>query len=312
MDRMSISHPRASALGNAALGVTGVTWASAFPAIRVGLGGLSPWALGLARLLVASVALAALAAVRRTPVPPRALWPRVLLAGLVGQTLYQGFLMTGEVQVPAGTASILIATAPLFSVVAAAVLLREPARGSAPGMVVAFAGAALVGLSLGLGGGAGALVVLLAAACQGAYHVIVKPLAQQIGASGATVWSVWAGAVLGLPALPLLVTDVRTAPVGAVAAVVFLGLVPTALGYLTWSAAVAGTAIARSTAALFLVPVVAVLLAWWWLGERPSPLALAGGALAIAGVVLVRRRAAPVAPSADHLATTTRVPLREG
>src|SRR5215471_15980875 len=105
--------------GGLALGVTILTWASAFPAIRLGLDGYGPWALGLLRLSIASLVLAGVAAVVGIRRPLPAMWPRVLLAGLLGQTLYQGLLMTGERSVPAGTASILIATAPLFSVAAA-------------------------------------------------------------------------------------------------------------------------------------------------------------------------------------------------
>jgi drug/metabolite transporter (DMT)-like permease len=272
------------------LTTTVVTWASAFPLITVGLSGFSPVALGEARLLVASLALAGVAIVLRPAVPAVRLWPRVLLAGLLGQTLYQGLLMAGEVEVPAGTASILIATAPLFSVVAAVLLLGDTSRGSWTGMLVSFAGAALVGSSLGLGGGPFALLVLGAAACQGLYHVVVKPLAEAIGAFAATAWSVWAGALLAAPALPGLVGDLRTTTHAPVAAVVALGLFPSALGYLAWSVAVARVPIAQSTAALYLVPVVALLLSWLLLDEHPTTLALLGGALAVGGVFLVQRR----------------------
>jgi terminal-alkyne amino-acid exporter len=276
-------------LGSLALAVTVVTWASAFPAITTGLRGYGPSSLGLGRLLVAALALGVVAVVRPPGIPPRRLWWRVALAGFVGQTAYQWLLMTGEVRVPAGTASILIAIAPIFSVIGAAVLLGESARGRWLGMGVACTGAVLVGLSLGLGGGAAALLVLAAAACQGIYHVLVKPLAVELGAFPATIWTVWAGAALALPALPGLLRDAPVAGLSATAAAVYLGLVPTALGYVAWSAAVRRTPIAVSTVALYLVPVVAVLLAWWWLAERPAPLAVVGGALAIVGVVLTRR-----------------------
>lgn len=275
--------------GTIAAAVTVVAWAAAFPAIRAGLEGFSPWALGAARLAVASLALAAAAVVLRPARPPRRLWGRVVLAGLVGQALYQGLLMTGEVTVPAGTASILIATAPLFSVVAAALLLREPVRGVLRGMLVAFAGVALVGLSLGLGGGVAALVVLAAATCQGLYHVIVKPLAVELGAFSATAWSLWVGTVLCLPLLPLAGQQARSASPPALVALLVLGIVSSALGYATWSVALQHASIAQTTVALYLVPVVALLLAWLWLGERPTPLALAGGLLAVIGVVVVRR-----------------------
>lgn len=139
---------------------------------------------------------AVLAVFVRIKIPPRAAWPRVVLAGLLGQTLYQGLLMTGELTVAAGTASILIATAPLFSVVAAALLLGESMRSRWTGVVVAFVGTVLVGASLGLGASSAGLFVLAAALCQGLDHVVVKPLTETVGALSATGWSVWVGAAM--------------------------------------------------------------------------------------------------------------------
>jgi drug/metabolite transporter (DMT)-like permease len=184
---------------------------------------------------------------------------------------------------------LLIATAPIFSVTAASVLLGERVGARWAGMLVAFSGAVLVGLSLGGGGGWAALTVLAAAACQGLYLVIVKPLAQSLGALAATAWSLWVSTVLALPALPTLLSEIGAASPSATAAAAFLGLVPSAIGYLAWSVAVARTSVARSSAVLYLVPVVATALAWLWLGELPAPLAVVGGALAVLGVVLVRR-----------------------
>jgi drug/metabolite transporter (DMT)-like permease len=276
-------------LADGALAVTVVTWASAFPAIRVGLDGYGPWALGLLRLVIASACLVPVAlAVRLRPVPRR-LWLRVVAAGLLGQTLYQGLLMTGERTVPAGTASLLIATAPIFSVVGAAVLLHEPVGRRWSGMAVAFTGAALVAVSLGVGGGVAAAVVLAAALCQGAFHVVVKPLAESVGAVAATAWTTWAGMVLLLPATPALLAQAPSAGAGPTLSALYLGVVPSAIGFLTWTYAVARTSIARATVSLYLVPVVAVTLAWVWLGERPGALAVLGGGLAVLGVVLVRR-----------------------
>ena len=225
--------------GTAGLGLTVLTWAAAFPAIRTGLDGYRPWALGLLRLAVAAVALGVVALFRRPGTPSRHQWPRIVGCALVGQTLYQGLLMTGEVSVPAGTASVLIATAPIFSVLAAAVLLRERIGPRWKGFALAFAGAALAGGSLGVGGGAQALVVLAAALCQGVYHVGVKPLAEQMGALSATMWTVWAGALMSLVALPRFLTDAHRASGGSTAAAVLLGVVPSALGYLAWSDALA-------------------------------------------------------------------------
>ena len=283
------------------MAVTVATWAMAFPAIRVGLDGYAPWALGLLRLLIAAAALGVVAIFVRPRLPSRRQWARIAAAGLIGQTLYQGLLMTGEVSVAPGTASVLIATAPLFSIAAAAVLLRERIGRRWRGFVVAFAGAALVGVAHGASARVSALVVIAAALCQGLYHVLVKPLAEQLGGLSATMWTVWVGAALALPALPTLIADQRTASGGSFSAALFLGIVPSTIGYLAWSDAIGRISVARSTIALYLVPVVAIGVSWVWLADRPTAVALVGATLAIGGVVLARR--VPAAP-----ATTDEVP----
>ena len=275
--------------GEVGLAITVLTWATPFPAIRVGLESYSPWALALLRLGCAAVILGIVGAIVRPRLPSGLQWGRVMLAGLLGQTLYQGLLMMGEVSVPGGTASVLIATAPIFSVLTAAVVLRERIGRRWKGFLVAFGGAALVGASLGGGGGVAALIVLAAALCQGISHVVIKPLSEQIGALSATMWSMFAAVFLGLPALPTLISESRHASGGSSLAAVFMGVVASAIGYLVWSDALARTSVARSTVALYLVPIFAMGLSWAWLGERPTILAVIGGAIAIAGVVVVRR-----------------------
>ncbi len=280
--------------GDIALAVTVLTWATAFPGIRVGLTGYGPWQLGLLRLAVASTVLAVAAIWLRPARPPARLVVRVVVCALLGQTLYQGLLMAGEVSVPAGAASILIATAPVFSVIAAAWLLHEPVgRRKWAGMAIAFCGAALVAASGGLGGGRAAglsaLLVLGAALCQGLFHVAIKPLAEAVGTFAATAWVMWVGTVLGAFALPGLVHQMAAAPASATWSAVYLGVVPSAIGYFTWSFAVARTTIARSTVALYLVPVAALAVSWVWLGEGTAPVAVLGGCLAIVGVAVTRR-----------------------
>jgi drug/metabolite transporter (DMT)-like permease len=71
---------------------------------------------------------------------------------------------------------------------------------------------------------------------------------------------------------------------------VYLGAVPTALGFATWSFALRRTSAGRMASFNYLIPVVAILLGWAVLGETPPRLAAAGGALCIAGVYVALRR----------------------
>src|SRR5436190_19931 len=167
---------------------TVLLWASAFPAITVAVRGLGPAGLAVARLAVASAALALVApwlGVRR---PKLGDLPLIALCGLAGMTGYQLLLNAGERVVPAGTASLLVATAPVYaSLLAVAFLGERSSRRRWAGSAVALAGTALIAASHGLGFGASALIVLAAAVLQAIFHTAQKPaLAGVVLASGPT------------------------------------------------------------------------------------------------------------------------------
>jgi drug/metabolite transporter (DMT)-like permease len=108
-----------------ALGTTVVLWAAAFPAIRVGVDGLGVAGLSVLRLGIAAVALAIVAPLFKVRLPRRRDLLQIALCGASGMTAYQLLLNLGEVRVAAGTASLLISMAPVFSVLLAG--SRSPA-----------------------------------------------------------------------------------------------------------------------------------------------------------------------------------------
>ena len=71
---------------------------------------------------------------------------------------------------------------------------------------------------------------------------------------------------------------------------IYLGLFPTAVGFTAWAFALNRMSAGRLGSTTYLVPVVAVVMAWLVLGESPPALALVGGAIAIAGVAVARSR----------------------
>ena len=102
-----------------------------------------------------------------------------------------------------------------------------------------------------------------------------------------TTWAIWAGTLLLLPFAGGLVGEMLGAPIRDTLAVVFLGVGPAALAYVTWAIVLSRLPASRASSILFVVPVVAFLVGWVWLGEAPTLIDLVGGIFAMGGVALV-------------------------
>ena len=230
---------------------------------------------------------------RAPPLPRGRLLGAVALWGIAWFGLYNLALNSGERHLDAGTTALLVNVAPVVVAVLAGLLLGEgfPARLLA-GMAVAFSGVVLIAITSAAGGSdvSGVLLGLLAAVVYAGAAVAQKRLLARVDALTMTWIGAAAGTVALLPFLPELLGELPTVPASAVAGTVYLGVFPTAIAFATWGYALSRTTAGRLAAATYAVPPLVVLLSWLLLDEVPAPLALAGGALCLAGVVVATRR----------------------
>ena len=124
-----------------AAGLTVILWASAFAGIRAGLESYSPASVALLRYLVASVVLLVYAVYTKLPLPDRKDLPQIALIGFLGFSAYNVALNAGEVAVSAGTASFIVASAPIFMALFAVFFLGEKLSPQGwLGITISFAG----------------------------------------------------------------------------------------------------------------------------------------------------------------------------
>ena len=272
------------------------------PAGVPGPDGYGPGEVALLRFGTASLVLAAYAIVTRMRLPAARDLPRILLAGFLGITVYHVALNFGEVRVSAGAASLLIAAGPIFTAMMSVAFLRERLTGIGwVGIAVAFAGVAVI--SLGESGGVrfepAALLVLLAAVATAAYFIITKRALRGHSALEFTAYAIWAGTVPMLVFAPGLARQFPHAASSATLAVVYLGVFPAAIAYVLWSYALAKMPASLLSTFLYLTPVLAMAIAWVWIGEVPALLTIVGGLVAIGGVVIVQTMGQPPALAAE-------------
>jgi len=277
----------------AAVIVTILAWASAFPAIRAGLQAFSPIELGALRFAVAAVPAAIFLAVTRPAWPTLPDFLRLVIGGFLFVALYTALLNMGERTVSAGAASFIINTNPIMTACLAMLVLGERFSVRAwVGTALSFAGIGLIALSEGQGMhiDTGALLILVAALCNSVTTVVQKPLFARHKPLTVSAWNMVLGALFLSPWLPSGASEFAVASASGIQAVIYLGLVPSLVAYGTWAVALSRLPASRASNFMYCVPPVATLLGFLWLGEVPTLLGAIGGIMALAGVAVVNMR----------------------
>ncbi len=269
-----------------------LTWATNMALGRWLRDSIGPLTLAAARFLIASLFFITL--LQRRPAEERQLGrDRWLLLGMAlsgvaifAPTLYLGLRFTTAVN-----ATLVNGLGPLITGLLAALLVREPMSArQLTGAIVGLAGVIVLisGGSLAfwqaVRGNVGDLIVLGAVALWGLYSVLGRQVMRHRSALSATAFS----AFLGLPLLLLAAAwEVRTFSVSVrpqvVLAVLYIGIAPTVIGFLSWNAGVRRLGSSGAMVFYNTLPLYGALLGYLFLGESIGPAHLLGGGLIIGG-----------------------------
>lgn len=279
----------------------GAAWGASFLFIRIAAPVLGPFPLMAGRVSIAAGALWVFSRMRGAPVTLRPYWRRLLLLGLVHAALPFALIASAEIHLSASMAALLIAAQPLFAALIGVLWLGEPisARRSI-GLLVGLGGVAiLVGWAPGgldrtaLWSVVASLSGALAYAAGGIYArrrlrdapPLTLALGQQLGAAA---WLV--------PPALLYLPEARVTAV-AVAAMITLALLSTAVAYVVFFWLLGEVGPVRAFTVTYVIPIFGVAWGVLFLGERPNAGMAVGLTAILLSLVLVndRRRGVAVA-----------------
>lgn len=271
-----------------------------FVATRAVVEQISPVALIFARAALGSLLLIGILTARgRAWWPPRSAWPSLAVMGFIGVAFHQLLQAYALQLTTAVNTGWLIGLTPVWSAILAAIHLRErfPPR-KLLGLTLGFIGAVLVvtrgqfgGEVLGLPATRGDLMILASTVNWAIYTVACHPTLKRLGSLVATTCAMIVGwALLTGPFLYARAWgDFARLDGVAWAAVLFLGICCSGLGYLWWYGALERIEASRVAAFLYLEPLVTLLAAVVLLGETVTATTIVGGLMLVGGVALVER-----------------------
>ena len=274
-----------------------VLWAANFIVVKSAVAQLPPVGFTFLRFSLASATLLVLLRWREGSIGlPRRDMAAILGLGAVGFGAYQILWTTGLTTVPAGDSALLIASTPvlvaLLSVLARSDVLT-PLK--LAGVLVSFVGVVVV---IGSGPGVtlgrsivGEALTLAGAVCWSVYTAFGAPFVRRHSPLRATAWATVAGTVVLAPLALVQLSSADHIPLGldVLGAILYSGMLAAGVSNVIVLNGVKVVGPTRTAALQFLVPGLAVLLAFVFLGEAIRPGQILGGAIILGGVLITRR-----------------------
>lgn len=277
-----------------------IAWGASFIATKVALQDLAPVTIVWMRFLMGVIILGMAVVMRgQFALPQRREWGYFALLGFLGITFHQWLQSNGLQTSEAGTTAWIVATTPVFMALLGWFLLRERLGWiKTSGILLAFLGVLVVvskgdfdSISIGKFGAPGDVLILISAVNWAVFSALSR---RGLKSHPASLMMFYVMAIGWLFTSLLFLTTNGFAEIGSLTlagwmGVAFLGIFCSGLAYIAWYDALKALTTAQTGVFLYIEPLVAVVVAFFILGEPITPASLIGGAIILFGVWLVNR-----------------------
>ena len=238
------------------------------------------------RFSLAAILMLALLFVRREPFPRGSVLLRLIGMGALGYVGSTFAYLTALKYASAGLVALLLYLYPIFVALLAALLLHEPIT-----RLKALAlGLALFGTVLTVGPSGGQLLGMLLAVTGGLIYSIYIIVGTDVMRNASPVQSsavIFTAAGMSAGALMMLKGPHFPTTLNGWAAIIAIVIIATLIPVAAFLAGLERIGPTNAAMLSTLEPVVTVLLAYWWLNEALTPVALIGGGLILSAVLLL-------------------------
>jgi drug/metabolite transporter (DMT)-like permease len=269
------------------------------PATRIAVSAIDPMALTALRSAIAGLCSLALLVVLRRPLPPRRLWPQLVIA-MLGVSILFPFLMALAVRtVDASHGGVVLGILPIATALVAVAVTHE--RPKPLFWIASILGAALViAFAMRQGGGAlsaGDLLLFAAVAVSAIGYAFSGRLTADMPGWEVISWVLVMALPISLPAAALTMpADLTHIALRPWLALLYVAVFSQWIGFFAWNAGMAMAGIARVSQVQLLQPFITFALAASFNGETITPQILLFAAAVVATVAIstrTRRREAP-------------------
>nr|AGS53448.1 membrane protein [uncultured bacterium contig00027] len=269
--------------------ITILFWSSAFVFTRLALKFFTPFSLGFLRCLIASLALLVIAIIIKIKVPQKEDLKWFILSGFFGFFFYMIVFNAGSVTVTASTASIILATAPVFTTILAGIIYKEKIRLlQYIAIIIEFAGVGVLTLMNGVFSvNIGLLWLLIASISISVYNLLQRKISKKYSSIQTVVISIWFGTAMLLIFIPNSVGEIKNAPFIQIVYLLIMGIFCSGLAFVTWTHSLSKAKNTSSvTNYMFITPLLTTVIGFLLAKETPDYSTIIGGSIILIGIFI--------------------------